>query len=109
MRVKDEVEAILQEVPSARNSDRVLFIEYMQRNGMNLSLSQREQFWNLAMPETVRRIRQKLQEGGKYMATDKVRRERQHKGWIVQQNIPSVSPKDVQRILEQPAIPWLDD
>lgn len=109
MRVSDEVEEILKEMPSARNSDRVLFLEYMQRNGMNLSLAQQERFWSLAMPETVRRVRQKLQEQGKYVATDKVLKERFRKSLIVQQNIPKTKPENVQKVLEQPAISWLDD
>lgn len=112
MRVTDEVRKILATNIQARNSDRELLLAYMDNEGMDLSPKQREIFRHMPSMETVRRIRQKLQEGGHYLANKNIATERTFKSYAMQQNTPTAKPETIERIIEQPftqqAISWLD-
>lgn len=72
MKVTDQVENILRVSQKARNSDKELMIIYMQKFGMELSEKQIDLFRQMPAFETIRRIRQKLQEEGKYPASKEV-------------------------------------
>jgi len=68
--VKDRVEWILSKFPSARNSDTMLQFIYLRTfEGINIPYVEWEKISKLSL-ETVRRMRQKLQEEGKYLPTD---------------------------------------
>lgn len=108
-KVKDQVEEVLSYSRQARNSDKELLLQFMQNSGMNLSLVQMEKFRNMPSSETIRRIRQKLQEGGKYVADQKIKRERNYRSYAMQQQMPQAKPEQVEQILTQRAIPWLDE
>lgn len=57
--------------------------------------------------ETLRRVRQKIQEGGKYPATDLVKRERKFKSLQMQQQAPSYKAEGLERTLNgQIILPW---
>lgn len=100
MTIKQQVENILRAVPSARNSDDELQIIYMQKAGMNLSPKQIEVFKQLPSMETIRRIRQKLQEEGKYPASENVNEARYNKFKKVRSTIKDSSPEYVETVLE---------
>lgn len=106
MTITEQVRRILADEVSTRNSDTALYIEYLQRNGMGLSLSQREKLWNLAAPETIRRVRQKLQEKGMYLADEKVRRGRSHKSMVMSQAAPAYNAQNIERTLHRTILPW---
>lgn len=104
MKVTDKVESILKYSTKARNSDRELLIEFMQGEDMNLTPKQIEVFRHMPSLETVRRIRQKLQENGQYPADLKIKKERNFKDYRMTQNMPSAKPTVVEQIIEHHAI-----
>jgi hypothetical protein len=79
MKIKEQVESILKYDPASRNSDKRLLVIYMQKAGMNLTPEQIEKFKDLPSTETIRRIRQKLQEQGKYPAKEEINEARYEK------------------------------
>lgn len=79
MNTKQRVEAILRAVPKTRDSDKELLIIFMQKAGMELSDRQIAKFKTLPSMETIRRIRQDLQQKGKYPASKAVEDERFNK------------------------------
>jgi len=86
--VKNRVEWILLKYPSARNSDTMLQFIYLRIfEGINIPYVEWEKLSQLSL-ETVRRVRQKLQEEGKYLPTDPAvierrrRLERKYRGTI---------------------------
>ena len=97
--IKDKVEAILRDRPDTRNSDKRLIIEYWRcfhptfiaTNGAGDWILL-EQIMNLTSADTIARCRQKIQEGGKYQATDAVVLERRKKEKGVRFTINSEDP-----------------
>jgi hypothetical protein len=79
MTIKERVENLLKASVKARNSDIELLILYMQKSGMELSEKQIEIFRKMPSAETITRIRRKLQEEGKYEASDAVNQARYDK------------------------------
>lgn len=76
MKISSRVRNILEAVPKTRNSDKELLIVYMQKSGMDLTPAQVNLFKELPSMETIRRIRQKIQEGGELLATPEVEKAR---------------------------------
>lgn len=111
MRITNIVRNILRDSPETRNSDKELIIQTWGQLGFYLSERQLAKFRQLPSTETIRRIRQKIQEKGEYQATTPVSKSRQLKSHIVQQNEPQAKPERLELLLEdQPkAISWLDD
>lgn len=66
----------MQAVPATRSSDKELLIVYMQKAGMDLTPSQIAMYKELPSMETIRRIRQKIQENGELLATPEVEKAR---------------------------------
>lgn len=106
MTVTERVENILKVSKNARNSDRELLIIYMQKSGMNLSDEQIKIFRKLPSMETIRRIRQKLQENGKYLADKGVEEQRYNKFKQVKQNIKHESPEKLLEKLGYKVLEW---
>lgn len=106
MTINQRVQAILSVSKAARNSDKELWLIYAQKSGMNLSEAQKQVFRDMPSPETIRRVRQKLQEVGKYSADHEVNEARYRKFKSVRANIKSEDPE---KLLEQQGIkvlPW---
>lgn len=108
MKISDHVEHILANNIDARSDDKELLIEYMQRSGMRLSEHQIEVMQGMPSFETIRRVRQKLQEDGKYPATDSVKANRNFKSMQVQQVAPSFSAQNLGEVLNdgRQVLPW---
>jgi len=100
MRVSYLIEDVLKENVGARSSDKELYIAVWERLGFYLSETQKAKFRDLPSTETIRRVRQKLQEQGFYQATDGVRRSRNFKSLEVQQRMPKTRPEKVEPLLE---------
>jgi hypothetical protein len=66
----------MEAVPATRSSDKELLIVYMQKAGMDLTPSQIAIYRELPSMETIRRIRQKIQENGELLATPEVEKAR---------------------------------
>ena len=97
VRIKDRVENILKVSRAARNSDKDLLVIYMQKSGMELTPKQIEIFKRMPSMETIRRVRQSLQEKGQYLASEEVETAR----FNLYQKMKYKSPQDeVAEILE---------
>lgn len=99
-KVTNTVSAILSRSKIARNSDRHLLLEFMQVMGMELKPYQQELFLSLPSLESVRRVRQKLQENGKYLADEKIAHERDYKSMRMQQMTPGASPETIEKVID---------
>ena len=76
MRTIDHVKQILSNHPETRDSDRKLILKVWQAEGLELTPEQRAKFMDCSSPETIRRIRQKLQEYNYYPASKQVNEQR---------------------------------
>lgn len=72
--IEAKVELLLKEFPECRNDDRLLIFTYWNRyDNANLKMPD----FPITSPETIRRIRQKIQRRGDYRETDvEVKRKR---------------------------------
>lgn len=107
MRVLDIVEQILSTSREARNSDKELYLRFMEYFGLRLDPTQTSIFKEMPQLETVRRIRQKLQEEGRYPADQKIGSERRFRGYSMQQRRPR-SDK-IENVIERRAVSWLEE
>ena len=65
--VEGLVKHCLKECPETRSSDRKLMLRVWELQGFRLSSKKQAFFLKVAAPETIRRIRQKLNEIGQYL------------------------------------------
>lgn len=100
------VEDILRYNDKARESDRELLIQVMQRRGVNLSASQIDKLRDINF-ETITRIRRKLNEQGKYLPSVRTAKARHLKSLTMQQNAPVADAKRLEDLSQQ-AIPWIE-
>lgn len=100
MRASVIIETVLKESPETRSSDKELYIKVWEHYGFYMSESQKAEFRELPSSETIRRIRQKLQEKGQYQASEKIARHRHVKSQEVQQRMPTTKPEKIQPMLE---------
>lgn len=109
MRISKLTERILMSNRMARNSDKVLFLEILDRLGADLTYKQKQILSSFNF-ESVRRTRQKLQSDGKYLPDQKIALERRMKSYEAQQNMPGTKPENVSRFTEMGhAIPWMEN
>lgn len=74
---------------------------------MDLDARQVQKFRDMPSLETLRRVRQKIQEGGKYKASKKVEDSRKFKAMQMQQQAPSFSADNLEKTLSgQTILPW---
>lgn len=111
MTVTQQVENILAVSRMARNSDTELLIIYLQKAGMNLTPHQVDLFKTLPSTETIRRVRQKIQQSGRYLADQKIANTRKFKAMQMQQNAPIAKPERIEQLtMDVPkAVSWLND
>jgi len=100
MRVTPLVESALRTNEQARNSDKVLLIQIWHELGFELTIPQQKKFLELPSPETIRRVRQKIQESGKYPATERVRDTRHLMDMQIQQNAPTAKPERLEDLVQ---------
>jgi hypothetical protein len=99
MRAGAIIEGVLRDAPDTRSSDSSLYIEVWEKLGFFMSESQKAKFHDLPTAETISRVRRKLQQEGKYLATKKVRDHRNFKGMEVQQKMPTTPSDKVEPLL----------
>lgn len=102
MRVSDLVEQILIDIPQTRSDDRYLLLKVWERCGLILDPVQQTKFMDVPSSETIRRIRQKIQESGRYPADETIRKHRKFKSMQVQQRITQTRPDQVDNLINQP-------
>lgn len=94
------IEKILSERTQTRSDDKMLILAVWDQLGLKLTQEQIDIFYDLPSTETIRRVRQKLQEQGRYLATENVQQFREQKSQEMQQNTPSASPQRLESIIE---------
>lgn len=73
------VKQVLLETPSTRSNDKELILKVWEKQGFTLSFYQKQAFFRLYSPETIRRNRQKIQEMGLFPADESTKRGRKLK------------------------------
>lgn len=101
MRASAIIERVLRDHPESRSSDKELYILVWEQMGFFMSESQKAKFRDLTSSETIRRIRQKLQEQGRYPANDRIKRHRNSRSQEVQQQMPQTKPERVEPLLDR--------
>jgi len=99
MKKRTLTENILEMHPETRSSDKMLMMRVWETQGLYLSPAQQGLFIKVTSPETITRIRRKLQEMGKYPATDKVKESRKWKSMRAEQVAPKATPDWLEGIL----------
>ncbi len=99
MRTKDKVARVLDQKPEARDNDKLLMLYVWQIEGLNLSDSQLKKWKEVSSPESIRRMRQKFQEEGKYKASTAVE-EKRYQMYTETREAISQAPS---------AVSWLND
>lgn len=102
------VEEILKENQFARNSDKELIHQVLNKLGANLSEDQIDIIFSVVF-ESITRSRRKFQEKGMYLADPEIAKERRHKSLRVQQIAPKASPSTLQKIIGQEHITFIGD
>lgn len=97
--ISSVVQNLLRDNAKMRNNDRLLILTVWENYGFKLTDEQRQKFWDLPSAETIRRIRQKLQEKGDYPADASVARVRRHRSMVMQQNMPTSKPERIQQLM----------
>lgn len=106
MTITQRVENILRASQDARNSDKELWLIYAQKSGVGLSSQQLEAIRDMPSFETLRRVRQKIQQVGSYPATESITKERAHKAMVMEQTSPRFSPQQLEKTLNIKILPW---
>lgn len=104
MRVTPIIKDVLRDNPKARDSDKELLLDVWQTLGLYLTIDQRAIFRNMPSTETIRRIRQKIQEKGEFQAAGRVTKSRRIKSYEMQQNAPQATPERIEQVIEQPGL-----
>jgi hypothetical protein len=99
MRISILVEKLLNERPALRSNDKLLILEVWAYYGLNLTPDQEYRFLDMPSPETIRRIRQKLQEKGRYPPDPQIAKNRRWRQMQMQQRTPKASPKYIEQTL----------
>jgi hypothetical protein len=87
---------------ATRSSDVELIIAVWQAQGLNLTETQKEMLRSVCMhPETMTRIRRKLQEQGKYRATKEVEQARYDKFQNVKGNVGVANAEQTEQLLNE--------
>lgn len=74
---------------------------------MDLDARQVQRFRDMPSFETLRRVRQKIQEDGKYKASKRVEDSRKFKAMQMQQTVPTFKVDQVEKTLTgQTILPW---
>lgn len=82
-----DVEVVLRDNQDARKSDKDLLWMFWRHKGLELTPHQIELFKRLPSPETITRVRRKLQEGGKYLPPESITRDRHEKAEQAKQEV----------------------
>lgn len=105
----DNIEKVLRDLPESRDDDKVLIPYILNSYGLGLTPKQIAKFRDMPSTESIRRTRQKLQEQGKYPATDKSKNVRYNKSVNVAYKITKLKPEKVEALLqESPSLFSLD-
>lgn len=107
MTISQRIRNILSVSREARNDDRVLWLIYAQKAGVELTPTQIDKIKQMPSFETLRRTRQSIQASGVYPADRAVQIARKSKASKVRQTIPFMDSEDVERTIDgKIVLPW---
>jgi len=92
------IEEVLSEDEASRSSHKRLILKVWERMGLCLDEDQAALFFKMPSPETIRRVRQKFQEEGKYLG--KNQSDMKFKSLQIQQRMPQTKAEDVPQLFE---------
>lgn len=109
MKTLNLVEYVLLNNTKARNSDLELIISVWAEQGLHLSDLQKEILKSkCSKPETIRRLRQKFQEQGKYLADKTVEQARYNKYIETKHSVGVANPTETDEVLSRAVYVGLD-
>jgi hypothetical protein len=90
--VKHKVRFILEKYPSSKGDDVILLFYYYKHfgNGVNFKFKDFKQLLSMTSPESIRRTRQKIQEAGELLPTERTVRKRRRREEIIRGGIKDV-------------------
>lgn len=100
MTITQRVQSILEFSKAARNDDKELWLIYAQKSGVDLTPLQIQKIKNMPSFETLRRVRQKIQQVGRYKAAPEVEAARKYKSVMTRRTIPFMQPDEVERTID---------
>lgn len=100
MKITSYVRQALANNEKARNSDKVLLLQVWHSLGFDLTPAQTAKFLELPTPETIRRVRQKLQEGGQYLPSEQVQETRYKMFKDVYSEAAFISPERLETLIQ---------
>lgn len=109
MNTTQRVRSILNASRKARNSDKELYLIYMQKSGVNLSQHQIEKIREMPNFESIRRIRQKIQEAGELRADKETEDRRFEKYRQTRGEIGISSPESAEELLNRRGYVIIDE
>ena len=74
--IQNLVRSVLRDNKQTRNSDRLLMLKVWETQGLHLTDEQKHTFMKCASSESIRRVRQKIQEAGIYQSYEPVKQAR---------------------------------
>lgn len=101
MTTTEIIENILKQNHLARSDDKALLLAYWESQGLTLDYYQRAAFMKMKMPESVRRIRQKIQEKGLYRPEPKAYEKRQYRGEVIRSEIARRDASGTEELFEE--------
>lgn len=108
MTTAQRVEYILKASHKARNSDKELIKIYLYKAGLELTPAQIDKLMSLPSFETITRVRRKLQEQGKYPASEEVNEARYNKFKSITNNMATADAPQAEQILENLGLKFAD-
>lgn len=102
MKLNNIVESTLAYHEDTRSNDRLLLLRVWEAQGFHLTQSQKNKFMEVSSAESIRRVRQKIQEQGRYPANEYVKKQRKFKAMQIQQMIPKTKPEKVEELVQKP-------
>jgi len=99
VKIASIVEKVLQEHPKSRDSDNDLLARVWFALGLKLTKEQYDVLQSLPSSDTITRIRRKLQEQGKYKASEGIQKYRRYKHRVIRQNAPTSDAEHLERYL----------
>ena len=105
--VTQRVTNILKYSMDARNSDKQLWIIYAQKSGLNLTPEQIKIINDMPEFETIRRVRQKIQEDKQYQADPEVKAQRAAKREMIKDAFGASESELAIDLINRPSPDWM--
>lgn len=106
MTITQRVTNIMKVSHQARNSDKELWIIYAQKSGLDLTAQQLDVLRAMPEFETIRRVRQKIQQDGMYEADPSIKAERKEKAELIRGAVPYNNSELLAELINKEVPEW---